>query len=53
MLVAADAYRALFAVVGILSGDGSAVLLDAEEAAALGEDTVRRDRLIETERITL
>lgn len=47
------AYKALFAMVGILSRDGSAVLLDAEESAALGEDSVRRERLIETERITL
>ena len=53
MLVATgDAYRSLFAVVGILSRDGSAVLLDAAEAAALGADSVQRQRLVETERIT-
>src|SRR5690625_2937768 len=53
ILVSGDAYRTLFAVVGILSRDGSAVLLDAEEAAALGHDSVRRERLIEMERITV
>lgn len=48
-----DPYRALFAVVGILSRDGSAVLLDVATAAELGADSVRRQRLIETERVTL
>lgn len=54
MLIAGlPAHRALFATVGILSRDGSAVLLDASEAAELGKDSVRRQRLIETERVTL
>lgn len=53
MLVSGEPYRALFAVVGVLSRDGSAVLLDEEEAAALEADSVRRHRLIETERVTV
>lgn len=46
-------YKSLFSVIGILGRNGSAVLLDAEESAALGEDSVRRERLIEMERITV
>src|SRR5690625_4504228 len=45
--------KALFAVVGILSRDGSAVLLDAATAAELGADTVAKQRLVEMEKVTL
>lgn len=46
-------FKALFAVVGILSRDGSAVLLDAATAAELGADTVAKQRLVEMEKVTL
>jgi|SRR5690625_3958238 len=53
MLVPGNSPQALFSVVGILARGGSAVLVEAAEAAELASDGVRRERLIETERITL
>lgn len=52
-LVFGEPNHTLFSVIGVLSKDGSAVLLDAAEAASLRDDPLRRERLIETERITV